>query len=192
VSVNKPKYVQHSDEELVKICQSELPYITDAYETLITRYESLIYQFCLRYLRSRSDAEEVSQEVLLRVFHYIKRFESRSLFKTWLMKIAQNQCSRKYNQLKRRNEVEESYKTEELETHNQETTDNARDDGLAMKVLNEMRTDDREILSLRHLAGLTLVEVAEVLEISNSAAKMRHQRAVTRFQDIFKKNRGKV
>ncbi len=192
VSVNNSKYTQHSDDELVKVCQEELPYITGAYETLISRYEALIYQFCLRYIRSVSDAEEVAQEVFLRVFHYIKRFEGRSSFKTWLMTIAQNQCSRKYNQLKRRKEFEDSYKAEELEAHSQEFLHKQQSESLAMMVLNDMRTDDREILSLRHLAGLTLIEVSEVLGISNSAAKMRHKRAVSRFQELYKIHQGKV
>jgi RNA polymerase sigma-70 factor, ECF subfamily len=192
VSVNTSKYSQHSDDELVRICQEVLPYNTDAYETLITRYEPLIFQFCLRYLRSRSEAEEVAQEVFLRVFHYIKRFEGRSSFKTWLMTIAQNQCSRKYKQLKRRKEVEEAYKSEELQARGQEFLHADQKEGLAMKVLSEMRTADREILSLRYLAGLTLIEVSAVLGISNSAAKMRHQRAASRFQELYKINQGKM
>jgi RNA polymerase sigma-70 factor, ECF subfamily len=184
--------MQLTDDELVRICKEELPYITDAYEILITRYEVLIFQFCLRYLRNQSDAEEVCQEVFLRVYHYIKRFEGRSAFKTWLITITQNQCARKYKQIKRRSDIEESYKVEELETHNQKSVQSEQGEGLAMQVLNEMRVDDREILSLRHLVGLTVIEISEVLGISNSAAKMRHQRASSRFQELYKKNRGKV
>lgn len=189
--VNSSKYSQHSDEELVAVCQEELPYVTDAYEAIITRYEALTYQFCFRYLRSRNDAEEVTQEVFLRVFHYIKGFEKRASFKTWLMTIVRNQCSRRYNKVKRYKEVEESYKAEKIAAHSQESLDNVQSDGLAIKILDDMRTADREILSLRHLSGLTLKEVAHVLGISDSAAKMRHQRAVSRFQELFKKIKDK-
>ncbi len=177
--------MMHSDKQLVQLCKEQLPYTTSAYEALISRYEPLVFQYCLRYLRSRSDAEEVTQEVFLRVFHHIKQFESRSSFKTWLMKITQNQCSRRYNQLKRRHEIEESYKSELLEISEHSYDENINRDGLATQVLNELKADDREILSLRHITGLNLTEVADVLDISNSAAKMRHKRAVERFQKKY-------
>ena len=192
MSVNNSDDEQHPDEELVQVCKAELPYITKAYEVLVARHEPLVYQFSLRYLRSQSDAEEVVQEVFLRVFHYINGFESRSSFKTWLMKITQNQCSRRYNKLKRRRAAEESYKEEKLGTDKNTYIENPQDneDGLAVQILNEMRKDDKEILSLRHLAGLSLTEISEVLDISNSAAKMRHKRAVERFKELFEsKNR---
>lgn len=184
---NKSDYLNHSDEELVRLCNLELPYNTSAYEILITRYDPLVFQFCLRYLRSENDAEEVVQEVFLRVFHHIARFERRSSFKTWLMRITTNQCSKRYNKLKKRREVEESFKEENFETQEHAYIENGTNDELVLQILNEMKNDDKEILSLRHLVGLSLTEVSEILGISNSAAKMRHQRAAARFQEIFKK-----
>jgi len=185
-------YLTDSDEQLVQLCKEQLPYTIYAYKALITRYEPLVFQYCLRYLRSQSDAEEVIQEVFLRVFHHINQFESRSSFKTWLMKITQNQCSKRYNQLKRRHEIEDAYKSEILEADKHSYDENTQDGDLAIYVLNKMRSDDREILSLRHLSGLSLTEVADVLGISDSAAKMRHQRAVKRFQTIFNNYKDEV
>ena len=190
MSLNKgnPQAVEATDDaELVDRCKSELPYITKSYEILLSRYETTVFRFCLAYLRQAADAEEVTQDVFLRVFHHIKGFEKRSSFKTWLLRIAQNQCSRRYGQIKKHRELNEKLRED------QATVDEAAPlqmtEGLVMQTLLELGKDAREILSLRHLSELPLNEVAEILGLSASAAKMRHHRAVKQFRELYKKNR---
>ena len=57
------------DKEWVLQAQVELPYRTCAYEKLIRKYQALIFHICFKMLGSRDDAEDISQEVMLKVFH---------------------------------------------------------------------------------------------------------------------------
>ncbi len=190
LSSNKKNPELTDDADLVDQCQAELPYVTLSYEKLVSRYEPMIFQFCLRYLRNQHDAEEVTQDVFLRVFHYIKRFEQRSSFKTWLMRIAYNQSSRRYDQIKRRQERHAEY-SDNLDAGTQIVSDpQDKTSGLAMNVLHEMSNDAKEILTLRHLSGLSLKEVASLLNISDSAAKMRHKRAALQFRELYQSKGG--
>ena len=184
------KQLNADDEsELVDRCKAELPYITVSYEILLRRYQTTVYRFCLGYLRHGQDAEEVTQDVFLRVFHHIRGFEKRSSFKTWLMQIAKNQCARRYGQIKKRNELNEKLREEHDQDNPGAEVVPETSDGLAMQTLHALGTDAREILSLRHLSGLSLNEVAKILDLSASAAKMRHHRAVKQFREIYEKKR---
>jgi RNA polymerase sigma-70 factor, ECF subfamily len=191
---NKPKAM--GDPELVALCQTELPYITSSYKLLLDRYEVLVFQYCRNYLHNSEDAEEVAQDVFLRIFHHIKRFEGRSSFKTWLMQITKNQCSRKYQKLKQRAKFEAPGDTsafnESIIDEPHDDSANINGDNPVQKTMDGLGDGDREILSMRHIMGLTVVETAKLLGISESAAKMRHLRAVARFKEKYKALGAKV
>jgi hypothetical protein len=74
-------------EQLVARCQAELPDTLDAYLQLVGRYENVVFSTAMRMLGQAQEAEEVSQDTFLRVFHKIHQFEGRSTFKTWLFRI---------------------------------------------------------------------------------------------------------
>ena len=97
------------DEELVKLCQEQLPHEVKAYRVLVQRYEGLVYNLCMKFLGSPEDAEEVAQDSLLQVFHKIHQFEGRSAFKTWLYKIVHNFCRNRISKIIRKREVQEAY-----------------------------------------------------------------------------------
>ena len=63
-----------------------------AFSGLVTRYEAELRLHCYRMLGSFHDAEDVTQEVLVRAWRYLPAFEGRSSFRTWLYRIATNRC----------------------------------------------------------------------------------------------------
>jgi len=66
-----------------------------AFNELMDRYEKPILNFAYRLLSSRTEAEDVTQEVFLRAYKNIETFEFRAKFSTWLFKIARNLCLNK-------------------------------------------------------------------------------------------------
>jgi RNA polymerase sigma-70 factor (ECF subfamily) len=64
----------------------------DAFETLYRRYERKVYGICLRIAANATVAEDLTQEVFLRVWQRIGQYESRSRFSTWLHRIAVNRA----------------------------------------------------------------------------------------------------
>src|SRR6476620_4493337 len=64
----------------------------DAFAELLRRYETQIYNFSLRYLRSADLAEDVTQDTFLRIVQRAAEFKHESRFSTWLYAIARNLC----------------------------------------------------------------------------------------------------
>ena len=79
-----------TDEELASRCKVELPDITTSYELLVQRHSARVYSLAYRLTGNREEAEDVTQEVFLKVYHGIKKFEQHSSFSSWLYRIATN------------------------------------------------------------------------------------------------------
>jgi RNA polymerase sigma-70 factor, ECF subfamily len=162
------------DIELVKKAQQELPYRDTAYSALMKRHEQVLYRVCYRLLGNADDAQDVSQEVMLKVFAYLPKFEGRSMFKTWMMQIARNTSFTMQAKLKRQRELKEVL---EGDVH-QEASDRIVTEKMDVdSVLSKLGKQDREVLVMRYIAELQFDEIADVCGLSLSAAKMRVYRA---------------
>ena len=175
-----------SDDELVARCKTELPYNVSAYRELLRRHEPLVYRSCLKMLGSVQDAEEACQDSFLQVFHKIVDFEGRSAFKTWLYRIVYNRCLEARRKAARRNqhhakmieEVEHQKLTNNKTSHDEVT-------GKVNEVISQMNGEECRFVTLRYVSGLSIQEIADVLDIGLSAAKMRLYRAQERFKEIY-------
>lgn len=91
-NVERNKTVGDGDALLVAQAIGELPYVTTAYEELMRRHYALIHRTCVTMLRDASEAEDISQLVLIKVFNGLPKFRGRARFKTWLLKVTSNCC----------------------------------------------------------------------------------------------------
>jgi len=173
-TVVEARVIVDPDIELVKQAQKELPYRATAYEALMKRHDQLLFRVCYRLLGNPDDARDVSQEVMIKVFGYLPKFEGRSMFKTWLMQIARNTCFTMQAKLKRQRELRDILEYETDENAGDRIMTEAMDIDTILSTLNKQ---DKEILVMRYMAELQFDEIAEVCDISLSAAKMRVYRA---------------
>jgi RNA polymerase sigma-70 factor (ECF subfamily) len=184
-----------TDEQLIDRCMEELPYGTVAYEQLVRRYDPIVFSTCLRYLGNQQEAEEASQDAFLRVFHNLKKFERKSSFRTWLFRIVTNVCATRYQKIKKDRERRQQLHQMQVDRGETETTElpllgEMHFSGPLGEALEELSESDRQILLLRHVADLSLQEIATTLEISLSASKMRLTRAQQRLKDGFSEAAG--
>lgn len=87
-----------TDEDLMAAFQSG---DEEAFRTLFDRYAARLFNFSLRFFRSREDAEDAAQEVLLRVYHKKDRFDASRFFKPWVFTIASRIISNRLRDKKR-------------------------------------------------------------------------------------------
>ncbi len=106
---------QLSDEELVERAHSELFHVTRAYEELMRRYQRTLFNVCARYLGNDRDADDVCQEVMLKVLYGLKNFEGKSKFKTWLYSITYNECITQYRKERRKRRLMDALSLDPLE-----------------------------------------------------------------------------
>ncbi|MCC6881519.1 MAG: sigma-70 family RNA polymerase sigma factor [Verrucomicrobiales bacterium] len=174
------------DEELVGRCRNEIPHSTQSFQILVRKYEGIVFNTCAKVLGSFPDAEEVSQDVFIKIYHKLHQFEGRSSFKTWLFSIVYNQCLSRLKRLSRQRGREVL-----LDTQLVDTPEPPQDWGAAHQrervqaAILQLKPEDREVIVARFISDLSLEQIAEVLDLKLSATKMRLYRAMERFKEVF-------
>ena len=177
----------HSDAELiVMVCERGLGWKL-AFNVLLGRHRDWLLRHCVFRLGNRHDAQDVTQQVILRAWQAIDRFEGRSAFRTWLYTIAENQC-RSFAVLRRRYvQTEHLERLIDLYLEGTKASDEeryARNQAVATALQN-VSDKAREVLLLRFFQDCSLEDVAATLAISLSAAKMRLYRALEQFRTEY-------
>jgi len=159
----------------------------NAFAALVSAYEGKIYNLALRYLGNREDALDASQEVFLRVFRFLPGFQEESGFSTWIYRIGVNVCKDMLIKRSRRNEQSIEVEDEEQEQRTADIADVRYDPELVMEQA-ELRTvlsaaiadlpeQQREVIVLRDIQGLSYEEIATVLSLESGTVKSRLSRA---------------
>lgn len=174
-----------TDEELVARAHDELFHITRAYEELMRRYQRTLFNVCARYLGNERDADDVCQEVMLKVLYGLKNFEGKSKFKTWLYSITYNECITQYRKERRKRRLIDALSLDPLEEASDDKTPKVEERGGLDRWLAHVNPIDREILVLRFVAELEFQEIAYIMHMGLSATKMRYKRALDRLRDKF-------
>jgi RNA polymerase sigma-70 factor (ECF subfamily) len=173
------------DAELVALVKSQLPYQTSAYSKLMARHEKLLFAICMRLLDNPNDADDVVQEIMLKVYSSITKFESRSTFKTWLVRIAMNTCYSMRSKLKRNQALKDELSDYQPENQKSYIPTDILD---AHKLLSKLEPIEKELLTLRFVANLKFEEISEVTGLALSATKMRIYRAQEKLKASAKKD----
>jgi len=96
------------DDELVALCQAQGSYDDRPIQELLHRYQNMVWRVCYSFMRNAQDAEDLTQEVFLRVYRSLPHFEGRSSLKTWIYRIALNTCKNEIRHRSRRPQTAES------------------------------------------------------------------------------------
>lgn len=158
----------------------------EKFDKLYDRYFEGIFNFIYRRTDDEAVAADISSQTFLAALQHIKKYNFRGLpFSAWLYKIAANQVN-KYYRASKKNMVfslEESL-IGKLIT---ETEEDANEEKISLLVdyLKQLSTEDVMVLELRFFEGKGFKEIAYILEITESGAKMRTYRALGRLKKIF-------
>ena len=155
-----------------------------AFGALMKRHEPWIFRRCLLYLGHHHDAQDVTQDVVVRVLRSLNGFEGRASFRYWLMTIVDNCC--KTYAVRRSRLVA----CQDIEAHiepNECDSSVLGDDEyeIVNHVLVSLPANAREVLGLRFYGDYSLEEIARILGISLSAAKARLYRAIEHFKCCY-------
>lgn len=158
---------------------------TRAFTELVDRHASDCLRFATRMLGNREDAEDATQEALMRAYRALGTFDDRASFRTWLFTIVVNQCrtmavrrARRW----RRILSDESAVAGAIYEPESDATELAHDLQRALAVLDDAH---REAFLLKHVEQLEYTEIAAVTGVGVSALKMRVKRACERLQQVL-------
>ena len=179
------------DDELVEQARAEGNENTRPFEALVRRHQRFVVGNCRVITRSPNDAEDLAQEVFVKAFFALRRFEGRSQFRTWLQRIKVNHC---LNHLRKtRGALTVDIEDVAAEGHTEmQTAPNAEvdlhtagDREQIMRVLDSMSDTLRIPLMLRDGDGQSYEDIAVHLGIRLSAVKMRIKRGRAEFRERF-------
>jgi RNA polymerase sigma-70 factor (ECF subfamily) len=182
------------DRELVSRAQQE---DQEAYEELVRRHQHRVFAVAGGILRRREDVEDIAQQVFVKAYFSLKRFDQRAAFSTWLYKITVNECWDLLRKKKARPLVYESDLSEEQarqivasEAKGSTVPDVSERLEARQRVeqlLEGLDERDRLMLILKEVEGFSIEEVAKVLDLNANTVKVRLFRARRRIVNLASK-----
>jgi len=172
------------DRELVRRAQGADKV---AFEELIRRHQHRVFAVAGGILKRREDVEDIAQQVFVKAYFSLKRFDQRAAFTTWLYKITVNECWDLLRKKKARPLLYESDLSEEQARQALSSAEQANDapdisERLAARqrierLLEGLDDRDRLMLILKEVEGFSIQEIAEVMDLNANTVKVRLFRA---------------
>lgn len=164
-----------------------------AFEQLVHRYDGRVLSMAASYVNNADDAKDIYQEVFLRVYRGLRKFQARSEFSTWLFRIATNVCLSHRSRRKRHAHV--SIHAEEGEDEAHGVDSGVRTDSAALgaeisehvnEALKSLSPQQRMVFTLRHFEEYKLHEIAQMMKCTEGTVKRYLFTATRKMRDRLK------
>lgn len=153
---------------------------TAAFATLVEKHKSMVFTICVKIVKKPEDAEELAQDVFLKVYEKLDSFRGDARFSTWLYRIAYNAAISKTR--KRRLEIEalddftiSNYSVDEVKDEIQ-SIDAEEQQLLLNQAMETLSDDDYLIIKLFYLKELPVKEISTITELSQANIKVKLHR----------------
>lgn len=177
-----------SDEELVKLIVVDKN--THYFSILYDRYAKYIYNKCFNFVNSDDEAQDLTHDIFIKIYINLKSFKGQSKLSTWIYSVAYNFCISYVSSKSKKSDL------------SNEIIDNLVDDGVDIiddntekdlfeinysklqELLKLLPIDDRVVLLMKYQDDLSIKEIAEMLNLKQSAVKMRLHRAKKKILEL--------
>lgn len=160
----------------------------EASTRLVTDHQRMVYQLALHLLGDHQEALDLSQEVFLKVFRTLRQFRGQSTLRTWIYRIVVNQASNRQRWWRRRHRAQQIRLEDLTATHGElpEIRRSAMPDRVLQQretsdrvwsALRQLPFDQRAVIVLREIDGLSYEEIATSLDVAVGTVKSRLARA---------------
>jgi RNA polymerase sigma-70 factor (ECF subfamily) len=158
-----------------------------AFTVLLARYRPWIYRRCLFRLGNQYDAEDATQDIVMRLYAKLHQFKGRSKFKSWLTRIIDNYCITFAVRRARYTTGEHIQQLIELQQHEDVTDPYAMlaEQEQMHQALSSLSENARQVICLRFYGEFSLLEIARMLCLTLSAAKARLYRAIEQLKHVY-------
>lgn len=181
-----------TDEELVK---ATLEGDTYAFEEIVERYQRLVFHIIYHYVGARDVVEDLAQEVFLKVFRSLETFDMRGPLKAWVSRITANTCLDELRRNRKQKVVTFSDLGSDDESRIEEFFEQFTSQGiltekdvselfvLLEKLMGRLNDKDKMAFVLRELEGLSYADVAQAMETTEVAVRIRISRSKKKLQN---------
>lgn len=172
----------NEDKELIcRILEGDV----QSFSSLVNKYYSRIYSFLYKMNISREDAEDLAQEVFIKVYNNLYKYDDRWNFSTWIFRVAINTLKdfRKRKGIKTE-ELTESHAAIESQSPEAYMENRAQHEMIA-KMFNALNEETRTMMVLRYFHGFSLKEIGEICKTSPDAVKMKIFRGRSKLSKLY-------
>lgn len=167
-----------------------------AFEALVRAHQDRVYDFCVRMLTDREEAFDLTQEIFISVHKNLDKFRADAKLTTWIYRIARNHCLNRLKYLKRRgrgrsDEYGESNELSITESQGggpqqpDDAVQGKNDRALVHRAIQELDEDQRSLVVLRDVEGLSYEEIMDITELPEGTVKSRLHRAREKLAGIL-------
>ncbi|MFH1772044.1 MAG: sigma-70 family RNA polymerase sigma factor [Candidatus Omnitrophota bacterium] len=154
---------------------------TGAFEEIYKAFSSFVFSVSRRILRNNADAEDATQDVFIKIYRNMKRFQFKSSFKTWVYRIAVNASINTYRRkakiTRKSADFDIAVKTHGVSPGADKLIERADNELLIQSLLAGLSPEHKACILLREMEGLSYEEIAEVLKININTVRSRLKRA---------------
>lgn len=153
---------------------------TAAFATLVDKHKDMVFTICVKIVRKSEDAEELAQDVFMKIYDKLDTFRGDARFSTWLYRIAYNAAISKTR--KRRLEVEalddytiNNYSVDDVKEELQ-SVDKEEQQVLLKQAMESLSEDDYLIIKLFYLKELPVKDISDITGLSQANIKVKLHR----------------
>ena len=167
------------------------------FEQIIHRHKNKVYAYISLYIRDQALAEDLFQDTFLKVIQSVKagKYFDNGKFISWVMRIAHNLIIDHFRRVKQMNTISNDDYESDLFNNKNLSECTVEDDMIKQqihkdirKIISHLPDDQREVVILRHYAGLSFREIADLTEVSINTALGRMRYALINMRKIMTEN----
>lgn len=160
------------------------------FSMLYRKYSGKVYGKCISILKHEDEARDAVQDIFVKIMLNLGNFGEKSQFSTWIYSITYNFCI----DVIRKKKKDKTLFSEDIERAPDVAADEVPDQYLLemdmkylKQVLEELPTGDKMILLMKYQDDMSIKEIADILDKTESAIKMKIKRAKHKAQEIFER-----
>jgi len=160
------------------------------FSILYNRYSTKVYSRCLSLLKNEATAADASQDIFMKIFLNLARFNQKSRFSTWVYSITYNYCIDHIRRKKKEKTVltdeEQQIGDVQEEVSDKELFEIELD--RIKEIMEKIPSEDKVVLMMKYQEGRSIKEIGEIINKSESATKMKLKRAKHKVRSIYLEN----
>lgn len=188
---------KNNDKDLIESVQkgSRL-----AFNNLVNKYKNDVFNICCRFFGNQTEADDVTQDVFLKILNSINSFSHKSSFSTWLYRITLNTCKNKISSLEYKNKKKTFnifdtlgflYNSKCCQIADNcrpiiELIENQEKDKMIQKAISNLPVQFRELVILRDIEGFSYEDISEICKMNIGTVKSRLSKGRNILKDELK------
>jgi RNA polymerase sigma-70 factor (ECF subfamily) len=171
---------------------------TSCFDQIINRHKNKVFAYISLYIRDQALAEDLFQDTFMKVIQSVRagKYQDNGKFISWVMRIAHNLIIDHFRKIKQMNTVSNDDYESDLFNSKKLCDSNVEDDMISKQIQKDVRKmisflpdDQREVVILRHYAGLSFKEISDLTDVSINTALGRMRYALINMRKLMEEKK---